>query len=168
MAAASITRLLITHPGQENRNPGITIGSITGRTKLSRVEGGARLTGASDSSKAVSGRSPGSTANPPKTPASSNRTNSRWCRRMPHHPKWCKATPATIRMSNGAFLISPRGKRFSISSVNKQLRILAIGLASLSVSWRNIAITLKIPLQIAEGANRRRKLVLTPGFSNYR
>ena len=26
----------------------------------------------------------------------------------------------------------------------------------------NIPITLKIPLQIAEGANRRRKLVLTP------
>src|ERR1035437_7620363 len=29
-------------------------------------------------------------------------------------------------------------------------------------------ITLKIPLQIAEGANKRRKLVLTPGFINGR
>ena len=31
-----------------------------------------------------------------------------------------------------------------------------------------VPITLKIPLQIAEGANRRRKLVLTPGFDSYR
>ena len=34
-------------------------------------------------------------------------------------------------------------------------------------NWRNIPITLKIPLQIAEGANRRRKLVLTPVNVNY-
>jgi hypothetical protein len=30
-----------------------------------------------------------------------------------------------------------------------------------------VPITLKIPLQIAEGANRRRKLVLTLGYINY-
>jgi hypothetical protein len=36
------------------------------------------------------------------------------------------------------------------------------GLLTQVSDCRNIPITLKIPLQIAEGANRRRKLVLTP------
>jgi hypothetical protein len=34
--------------------------------------------------------------------------------------------------------------------------------------WRNIAIALKIPRPNREKANRRRKLVLRPGFSNNR
>src|ERR1700692_4456066 len=49
-AAAPSTPLLRSHPAQQNRNPGITSGSLAGRTNLTvACEGGARFTGASDS-----------------------------------------------------------------------------------------------------------------------
>src|SRR3981081_2714676 len=102
MAAARSTRLLRSHPAQLKRNPGITSGSLTGRSNVSvACEGGARFTGASDSSKLVSARSTGGAADPPKTPARRNRTNIRQCRFTARYSKCWKTTPADIGCQTG-------------------------------------------------------------------
>jgi hypothetical protein len=102
MAATPITRLLRSHPAQLNRNPGITSGSLTGRSNVSvACEGGARFTGASDSSKLVSARSTGGAADPPKTPARRNRTNIRQCRFTATLPQVLENYSRRHRMSNG-------------------------------------------------------------------
>jgi len=64
-------------------------------------EGGARFTGASDSLKAVSGKSTGGTADPPKTPARRNTINIQRRRFTATYPKCWKATPADSGCQTG-------------------------------------------------------------------
>src|ERR1700682_6634310 len=102
MAAAPSTRLLRSHPAQLNRKLGITSGLLTGRSNVSvACEGGARFTGASDSSKLVSARSTGGAADPPKTPARRNRTKIRQCRFTATLLQVLERYSRRHRMSNG-------------------------------------------------------------------
>jgi hypothetical protein len=81
MDAAASTRPLTAHFTQRDRKPGIagrlllTEPTEIGRTNLTAAcVGVAKLTGASDSSKAVSGKSTRGMTDPPNTPASRKRT----------------------------------------------------------------------------------------------
>ena len=63
-------------------------------------EGGARFTGVSDSLKAVSGKSTGGTADPPKTPAKRNTINIRERRFTATLPQVLESYSRRQRMSN--------------------------------------------------------------------